>query len=148
MFSGGFKLLGSSKGYTTFAKAFKAGDKVFYAVPTTRTATARPDGRLPMARQSLTATPATLVNNIYTEGDNLPAVAFNGQVTIACTFNAVAFDTIWDHVFREDNPHNVTAPQVNLDPYCSQLGLTIRMYRQRLSGCITISTRTVAATGT
>ena len=65
---------------------------------------------------------ATLVNNIYTEGDNLPAVGFNGQVTIACTFNAVAFDTIWDHVFREDNPHNVTAPQVDLDPVLLPLG--------------------------
>jgi hypothetical protein len=120
--SGGFKLLGSDKGYTTFAKAFKNGDKVFYAVHDENGN--REAGWATANGTSITDRnpTATLVNNIYTEGDNLPPVAFNGRVTIACTFNAVAFDTIWDHVFREDNPHNVTAPQVDLEPVLLPLG--------------------------
>ena len=32
--SDGFKLLGTSKGYTSFSRAFKDGDKVFYAAHT------------------------------------------------------------------------------------------------------------------
>ena len=118
----GFKLLGSSKGYTSFSRAFKDGDKVFYAAHTDdghREAgwAVVQGGKLVDRTPTATLTP----QNVYTEGSPSP-LAFQGQGTIACTFNAVAFDTIWDHVFREDNPHNVTAPQVDLEPVLAPLG--------------------------
>lgn len=120
--AGGFTLQGSAKGYTTFDRSFNNGDKVFYAAHDEQgnreAGWAEVSGRSLINRNPT----ATLLNDIYAEGDALPEVSFSGPVTIACTFNAVAFDTIWDHVFREDNPHNVTAPQVDLDPVLLPLG--------------------------
>ena len=120
--AGGFTLQGSSKGYTTFDRSFNNGDKVFYAVHdengNREAGWAEVSGRTLINRNPT----ATLFNDAYTEGDKLSAISFSGPVTVACTFNAVAFDTIWDHVFREDNPHNVTAPQVDLEPVLQPLG--------------------------
>jgi len=120
--SGGFRLLGTSKGYTSFSRAFSDGDKVFYAAHTDDGH--REAGWAVVQGSNLvdrTPTAPLTPQNVYTEGSPSP-LAFQGRGTIACTFNAVAFDTIWDHVFREDNPHNVTAPQVDLEPVLAPLG--------------------------
>jgi hypothetical protein len=48
------------------------------------------DGKDLISRQPT----ATLVNNVYSKSSP-PRVMFNGDVTVACTFNASQFNTLW-----------------------------------------------------
>jgi hypothetical protein len=111
----GFKLLGTSKGYTSFSRAFNHGDKVFYAAHDDDGN--REAGWAVYSGGNLTDRhpTATLHQNIYTEGTPAP-IAFKGQCTIACTFNQLPFEMLWEHIFDEENPHNVNADQVPQDP--------------------------------
>lgn len=92
--SSGFNLKGSSKGYTTFARAFSATQEVFYSAHddngNREAGYAQFDGSNLILRRPT----ATLTNGAYSSGSP-PKMAFVGDVTVACTFNAVAFNTLW-----------------------------------------------------
>jgi hypothetical protein len=90
----GFKLKGTSKGYTTFKKAFSAGNQVFYSAHdgsgNREAGYATFNGSELVDRHAT----ASLVNGVYQ--DQTPGkVRFTGDVTVACTFNAVEFNTLW-----------------------------------------------------
>ena len=90
----GFKLLGTSKGYTSFSRAFEAGDDVFYAahdkMGNREAGWATYNGKDIINR----APTATLYNNVY-DNKSPSKVSFDGEVEVACTFNAAAFNTLW-----------------------------------------------------
>ena len=90
----GFTLKGTSKGYTRFSDAFKAGDQVFYSVHDSdgnrEAGYATFDGTSLVDREPT----ATLYNNVYTKS-SVSKLNFSGELTIACTFNAVAFNVLW-----------------------------------------------------
>lgn len=90
----GFNLKGSSKGYATFDKAFSATQTVFYSAHDSNgnreAGVATFNGSNLVDRHPT----ATLVAGIYSK--SLPSkVQFSGEVTVACTFNASAFNTLW-----------------------------------------------------
>jgi len=90
----GFILRGSAKGYTSFSRAFASGSEVFYSAMDERgnreAGYATFNGKDLISRQPT----ATLVNNVYSKSSP-PRVMFNGDVTVACTFNASQFNTLW-----------------------------------------------------
>ena len=89
-----FDLKGTSKGYTSFSKAFSAGQTVFYSAHdedgNREAGYGDFDGSTVITRNPT----ATLVNGIYTTSAPTK-VSFAGEVTVACTFNASAFNTLW-----------------------------------------------------
>ena len=92
--STGFVLKGSSKGYTSFRRAFDPNTQVFYSAHdrngVREAGFATFDGYDLVDRHPT----ATLVSGAYKD-KSPPKVTFVGEVTIACTFNAVAFNTLW-----------------------------------------------------
>jgi len=112
----GFKLLGTSKGYTSFSRAFEAGDDVFYAaldeMGNREAGWATYNGKDIVGR----APTATLYNNVYTHGS--PAkVNFSGNVEVACTFNATAFNILWKafQAFDPDGDGEINIPPELID---------------------------------
>ena len=90
----GFTLRGSGKGYASFNRAFTAGDKVFYSAHDDRGN--REAGYATFNGSNLVdrhAT-ATLYNGVY-QHQSPTKINFSGEITIACTFNAVAFNILW-----------------------------------------------------
>lgn len=90
----GFTLKGSSKGYASFSKAFGATESVFYSAHDDRgnreAGVATFNGSNLVDRYPT----ATLVAGIYSK-ESPSKVQFSGEVTVACTFNASAFNTLW-----------------------------------------------------
>ena len=110
-------LLGSSVGYTRFGDALSDGDTVFYSAFDDNNN--REAGYATYSSGKLTdrVITATLKAGVYAEGENLPAVDFNGSNrTVAGTFNQVAFEELWGHIFDRENPHEVIAEQVPQNP--------------------------------
>ena len=110
-------LLGSSVGYTRFGDALSDGDTVFYSAFDDNNN--REAGYATYSSGKLTdrVITATLKAGVYAEGENLPAVDFNGSnKTVAGTFNQVAFEELWGHIFDRENPHEVIAEQVPQNP--------------------------------
>ena len=90
----GFKLKGSSRGYTTFQRAFSVNTQVFYSAHDdrgNREAGYATFNGLDLENRQATA---TLYNGIY-QDKSPQKIEFTGTLTIACTFNAVAFNTLW-----------------------------------------------------
>ena len=90
----GFKLKGSSRGYTSFQRAFAGNTQVFYSVHDdngNREAGYATFNGLDIENRQATA---TLYNGIY-QDKSPQKIPFTGTLTIACTFNAVAFNALW-----------------------------------------------------
>jgi hypothetical protein len=90
----GFSLKGSSKGYTSFSRAFSANQEVFYSAHddngSREAGYATFDGSNLVDRKPT----ATLVGGVYSSSSP-SKMNFSGDVTVACTFNATAFNTLW-----------------------------------------------------
>ena len=112
----GFTLLGTSKGYASFSRAFQPSQDVFYSASdesgNREAGFAKFDGSNLVLRQPT----ATLVNGIYTS-PTPPRVSFVGQVTVACTFNAAAFNTLWKafQSFDPDGDGDINIPPELID---------------------------------
>ena len=90
----GFKLKGSSRGYTSFQRAFAGNTKVFYSVHDdngNREAGYATFNGLDIENRQATA---TLYNGVY-QDKSPQKIPFTGTLTIACTFNAFAFNALW-----------------------------------------------------
>lgn len=112
----GFNLKGSSKGYASFMKAFTAGDQVFYSAHDDRGN--REAGYATFNGSNLVnrhAT-ATLYNGVY-QHQSPPKINFSGEITIACTFNAVAFNVLWKALdaIDPDGDGNINIPPELID---------------------------------
>ena len=110
-------LLGSSVGYVRFKDALKNGDTVFYSA--FDDSNNREAGYATYSNDKLTnrVITATLKAGVYAEGEGLSPVVFSGDnPTIAGTFNQVAFEDLWEHLFNKENPHEVIAEQVPQNP--------------------------------
>ena len=98
----GFRLLGTSKGYTSFSRAFKAEDDVFYSAVDEEGNREAGFAKFNGSNLELRQPTASLVSGVYTS--NSPQrVNFKGEVTISCTFNASAFNTLWKSM-QTSNP--------------------------------------------
>ena len=90
----GFSLKGSSKGYTSFSRAFSANQQVFYSAHdengSREAGYATFDGTNLVDRKPT----ATLSGGVYS-ASSPSKMNFSGDVTVACTFNALAFNTLW-----------------------------------------------------
>ena len=122
--SSGFKLKGSSKGYATFAKAFSATQEVFYSAHddsgNREAGYAQFDGSNLILRHPT----ASLVNGVY-QKDSPAKVNFVGDVVVACTFNAVAFNTLWSAFDKidPDGDGNINIPPELIDGLAGALRL-------------------------
>lgn len=112
----GFELLGTSSGYTSFKRAFKPSDDVFYSAQdesgNREAGWATFDGTNLVGR----APTATLYNGAYS-GSSPSKVQFSGKVTIACTFNASAFNILWKalEAIDPDGDGNINIPPELID---------------------------------
>ena len=133
---GKFYLQGSSKGYTNFSDTIDDGSVVFYAAFDDDCNREAGFATFNAADQSLTPieSTATLQNDKYVDGDVAPVPFPNGG-TITGTFNAVAFNAIWAHIWDKDNPHEVDAGQVEQDND-NLLGDNVQDALDNLSGII------------
>lgn len=110
---GKFYLTGTSKGYSTFGDCLSDGQVVFYAAFDDACNREAGYGLFNKDDQSITPieSTATLANGQYIDGDVAP-IPFPDGGTITGTFNAVAFNAIWEHIWNKENPHEVIAEQV------------------------------------
>ena len=111
-----FELLGASRGYATFRKAFGSQKDVFYSAQDANgnreCGYGTFDGTNIVGRQPT----ATLVNRVYSVSS--PArVNFTGEITVACTFNASAFNTLWSalEALDPDGDGNIIIPPELID---------------------------------
>jgi hypothetical protein len=113
---GKFYLNGSSKGYSRFSDSIDNGQVVFYAAFDDDCNREAGYGIFNSDEMSITPveTTATLRESSYIDGDVAPIPFPNGG-TITGTFNAVAFNSIWAHIWDKGNPHEVNAGQVDQD---------------------------------
>jgi hypothetical protein len=111
-----FRLLGASRGYATFSRAFSAPQEVFYSahddMGNRECGYGTFDGSDIVARQPT----ATLVNGIYSVSSP-PRVSFTREITVACTFNASAFNTLWKalEALDPDGDGNINIPPELID---------------------------------
>jgi hypothetical protein len=133
---GKFYLKGTSKGYATFGDTVNDGDVVFYAAFDDDCNRESGFGVFNADDQSITPVEsnATLANGKYIDGDVQP-IPFPKGGTITGTFNAVAFNAIWKHVWDRNNPHEVVADQVEQDNN-NDLGDNVQDALDNLSGII------------
>jgi hypothetical protein len=133
---GKFYLQGSSKGYTNFSDTIDDGSVVFYAAFDDDCNREAGFATFNATDQSLTPieSTATLQNDQYVDGDVAPVPFPNGG-TITGTFNAVAFNAIWAHIWDKNNPHEVDAGQVEQDNE-NLLGDNVQDALDNLSGII------------
>ena len=114
--STGFRLRGTSKGYTTFSNAFGSGQDVFYSAHddngNREAGYARFNGTSLVSRHPT----ATLVAGVY-RGVAPPLVNFSGDVTLACTFNASAFNLLFESLQALDpnGDGNINIPPELID---------------------------------
>lgn len=115
---GKFLLKGTSKGFAAFSDAIKDGQVVFFSA--FDDACNREAGFAVYNASEKSLTPvesnSALANGKYLSGDVRP-ISFPEGGTICATFNAEAFNTVWEHVHNRQNPHEVTADQIPQDNY-------------------------------
>jgi len=113
---GGFKLLGTSKGYSSFKSAFTSPQDVWYAAHDEHGN--REAGYAFFTGSALTKrTPtATLLNGVYSHLTP-HEVQFKGEVTLACTFNSAAFNLLWESLqaLDPDGDGNINIPPELID---------------------------------
>ena len=133
---GKFYLGGSGKGYSTFSDSIDDGQVVFYAAFDDDCNREAGYGIFNADDMSITPveTTATLRNDKYIDGDVAPVPFPNGG-TITGTFNAIAFNAIWAHIWDKNNPHEVNAEQVEQDND-NLLGDNVQDALDNLSGII------------
>ena len=112
---GSFALLAPADSYAAFGRAFQDGDTVFYAAADDDGNREAGYGVYRANRITERKPTATLIGQVYNDKNPAP-LPFSKGGTIAGTFNAIAFNTLWAHLSDEENPHNVTADQIPLDP--------------------------------
>ena len=112
--SGVIQLSGTSSGFIRFSQGFADGATVFYALHDSNDDREAGWGVYSSNSITRTAVTATLLNGVYNETNPQPLAFINGG-SAAGTFNALAFDNIWTHIYSQSNPHNVQAVQVPYD---------------------------------
>ena len=111
-----FELLGASRGYVTFKKAFRSPQEVFYSADDGAGNRECGYGTFSGSKIVGREPTATLVNGIYSVSS--PArVDFSGVITVACTFNASAFDILWKSLeaIDPDGDGNINIPPELID---------------------------------
>ena len=115
---GKFLLKGTSKGFAAFSDAIKDGQVVFFSA--FDDACNREAGFAVYNASEKSLTPvesnSALANGKYLSGDVRP-IPFPDGGTICGTFNAEAFNVVWEHVHNRQNPHEVTADQIPQNNY-------------------------------
>ena len=115
---GKFLLKGTSKGFAAFSDAIKDGQVVFFSAFDDNCNREAGFAVYNASEKSLTPVESNsaLANGKYLSGDVRP-IPFPDGGTICGTFNAEAFNTVWEHVHNKQNPHEVTADQIPQDNY-------------------------------
>jgi hypothetical protein len=114
--SGGFNLLGSTKGYSSFKNAFSKAQDIWYAAHDEHGNREAGHAYFTGSRIKNRVPTATLNNGVY---NNVAPhqVEFKGQVTIACTFNSAAFNLLWESLqaLDPDGDGNINIPPELID---------------------------------
>jgi hypothetical protein len=112
----GFKLLGTSKGYSSFRSAFTSPQDVWYAAHDEHGNREAGHAYFSGSRLTKRTPTATLVNGVY---NHLTPhqVQFKGKVTLACTFNSTAFNLLWESLqaLDPDGDGNINIPPELID---------------------------------
>jgi hypothetical protein len=114
--SGGFDLLGSTKGYSSFKNAFSKPQDIWYAANDEHGNREAGHAYFNGSRIKNRVPTATLYNGVYNNvGPH--QVQFKGQVTIACTFNSAAFNLLWESLqaLDPDGDGNINIPPELID---------------------------------
>ena len=93
--SDGFRLLGTSKGYSTFKQAFPSPQDIWYAAADEFGNREAGHAYFNGSRIKNRTPTASLVNGVYTHLSP-HQVQFKGEVTLSCTFNSAAFNLLWE----------------------------------------------------
>lgn len=114
--SDGFKLLGSTRGYSSFKNAFNKPQDIWYAAHDEHGNREAGHAYFNGSRIKSRVPTATLYNGVYNNvGPH--QVEFKGQVTIACTFNSAAFNLLWESLqaLDPDGDGNINIPPELID---------------------------------
>jgi hypothetical protein len=114
--SDGFKLLGSTKGYSSFKNAFNKPQDIWYAANDEHGNREAGHAYFNGSRIKNRTPTATLYNGVYNNAGP-HQVQFKGQVTIACTFNSAAFNLLWESLqaLDPDGDGNINIPPELID---------------------------------
>ena len=112
----GFRLLGSSKGFSTFKSAFSSPQDIWYSAADEFGNREAGHAYFNGTRIKNRTPTATLKNGVYTH--LAPTrVNFKGNVTLACTFNSAAFNLLWESLQALDpeGDGNINIPPELID---------------------------------
>ena len=114
--SDGFRLLGTSKGYSTFRQAFNSPQDIWYAAGDEYGNREAGYAYFNGSRIKNRTPTASLVNGVYTHLSP-QQVNFKGEVTISCTFNSEAFNLLWESLQALDpnGDGNINIPPELID---------------------------------
>ncbi len=114
--SDGFRLLGTSKGYSTFKAAFPRPQDIWYSASDEFGNREAGHAYFNGTRIKNRTPTATLKNGVYTHLTPTK-VNFRGEVTLACTFNSAAFNLLWESLQALDpeGDGNINIPPELID---------------------------------
>ena len=114
--SDGFRLLGTSKGYTGFKNAFSSPQDIWYAAADEYGNREAGYAYFNGTRVKNRRPTASLVNGVYTHLSPTQ-VKFSGEVTLSCTFNSAAFNLLWESLQALDpnGDGNINIPPELID---------------------------------
>lgn len=112
----GFRLLGSSVGYSTFKQAFSSPQDIWYAASDEYGNREAGHAYFNGSRIKNRTPTASLVNGVYTHLAPTK-VSFKGDVTLSCTFNSAAFNLLWESLQALDpnGDGNINIPPELID---------------------------------
>lgn len=105
--TGDLILTGADSGFVRFNDGNTIGDYVWYSItdgPNREAGIGLLQNNL-IQRVNVTA---TLLNGVYSEGENLDPLPLSGNSIVAGTFNAASFNEMWKHIWDKNNPHETT----------------------------------------
>lgn len=112
----GFTLHGADKGYSTFKAAFSSPQDIWYAASDEYGNREAGHAHFNGSRIKDRTPMSTFRNGVYTGAGPQPT-AFQGGVTVACTFNSEAFNLMWEslQVLDPDGDGNINIPPELID---------------------------------
>ena len=114
--SDGFRLLGTSKGYSSFKNAFSSPQDIWYAAADDHGNREAGYAYFNGSRVKNRTPTASLVNGVYSHLSP-HQVQFKGEVTLSCTFNSAAFNLLWESLQALDpnGDGNINIPPELID---------------------------------
>lgn len=113
---GDLVLTGALVTFTTFQSQILAGQEVWYSVEDNGNREVGLGTFNGIDTIQRTTVHATMIGNVVDATLPVAPIYLTGQSLVSCTFNALAYQTLLDHLATQGNPHNTVASQIPYDP--------------------------------